>query len=311
MKTQFQKIPFLVFLLFLFSDPSPRIYAAVPVYSEIITDCDSDKPGNNPVPGNHPPLSKNPTPGNLSTPGDHPVTGNNPAPSHDPAPINKLVPAFPLEARALRDGWDLESLDTARNSEYLTVTEKDVILALNMARTDPHRYAQLYISEIISTYRGKLRSCSNGRIVKTIEGDVPAVELYNELMRQDPRPRLIPVYWMHHIADYLASEQSITGNIGHITNDGNNLQFRIDSYGYWKKAIGETIDYGGMTGFDAINNLLIDDGISNRSHRHVMFVPLFHVVGVSIRHHPVYGAVTVVDYADSFKVKPKASLVKN
>jgi uncharacterized protein YkwD len=215
-------------------------------------------------------------------------------------PGNDAVPLSTLAARALKDGWNLETLDTARHVDYQTAAEKDVVLALNMVRTNPARYAQLYISEVIATYRGKLRNCSNGRLVRTIEGDVPARQLYDELMRKASTPKLTPVFGMHHVADQLALEQSMTGRTGHITQDGNNLQFRIDSHGQWRQTIGETIDYGGMTGFDAINNLLIDDGVSNRSHRLAMFEPTFHVVGVSIRRHPVYGTVTVVDYADSF-----------
>ena len=226
-------------------------------------------------------------------------------------PINDTAPSSSLVARAYRDGWNIEALDTARHVDYQTTAEKDVVLALNMVRTDPARYAQLYIKEIISTYRGNLRSCSNGRIVRTMEGEFPARQLYDELMQRKPTSRLYPVFGMHDVADDLAIEQSMSGKTGHITQDGNNLQHRIDSHGQWRTTIGETIDYGGTTGFDAINNLLVDDGVSNRSHRKALFEPSFHVVGVSIRRHPVYGTVTVVDYADSFKENPKTSHTGN
>jgi hypothetical protein len=41
--------------------------------------------------------------------------------------------------------WDIASLDTAANVDYLTGFEKDVILEMNKARSDPKKYAELYI----------------------------------------------------------------------------------------------------------------------------------------------------------------------
>ena len=41
--------------------------------------------------------------------------------------------------------WDLSVLDTARDVEYMDDIEKDVVLEMNMARTNPKKYAELYI----------------------------------------------------------------------------------------------------------------------------------------------------------------------
>ena len=41
--------------------------------------------------------------------------------------------------------WDLSLLDTARDVDYMDDIEKDVVLEMNMARTNPKKYAELYI----------------------------------------------------------------------------------------------------------------------------------------------------------------------
>lgn len=41
--------------------------------------------------------------------------------------------------------WDLSVLDTARDVDYMEDIEKDVVLEMNMARTNPKKYAELYI----------------------------------------------------------------------------------------------------------------------------------------------------------------------
>jgi hypothetical protein len=204
-----------------------------------------------------------------------------------------------LEETAFKDGWKLELLDTARDLDYMTDTEKDIILTLNMVRTDPCRYAELYVRPIIGSFNGILRSRSGG-FVRTSEGRTAAVELYKHLIQRVPEPILVSSPGLHRAADELALDQSMTGKTGHSSSKSRDFDVRIRSCGKWKKAIAETIDYVGMTGFDMVNNLLIDDGISNRAHRVIMLNPLFHFIGISVRPHNVYGYMAVMDYAGSF-----------
>lgn len=204
-----------------------------------------------------------------------------------------------LEETALKGGWTLELIDTARDLDYLNNTEKDVILALNMVRTNPCRYAELYVKPIISSFRGNYRR-RTGRLVRTFEGRLPAEELYEYLMHLVPGPALVPAPGLHRSADELALDQSLTGKTGHVSSEGRDYDMRIRSCGRCKQEIAETIDYGGMTGFDMVNNLLIDDNVSDRGHRIIMMKPVFHYVGVSVRAHKEYKSIAVMDYAGSF-----------
>jgi hypothetical protein len=45
--------------------------------------------------------------------------------------------------------WDISALDTAAAMDYLSSAEKDVILEMNKARSDPKKYAELYIKPML------------------------------------------------------------------------------------------------------------------------------------------------------------------
>ena len=46
--------------------------------------------------------------------------------------------------------------------------------------------------------------------------------------------------------------------------------------------------------------LLIDDGVASRGHRHNLFNPDLHQAGAGSAPHRDYRTVTVIDYADGF-----------
>jgi hypothetical protein len=66
--------------------------------------------------------------------------------------------------------WDIALLDTAANVDYLTGIEKDVILEMNKVRTDPKKYAQLYIQPRLRYYSGKNYSVPGQITIVTQEG---------------------------------------------------------------------------------------------------------------------------------------------
>ncbi|MDR3236906.1 MAG: hypothetical protein LBT84_00205, partial [Spirochaetia bacterium] len=50
----------------------------------------------------------------------------------------------PLCFAKLAEDWG-NTLDTARDADYLSEIEKNIIFELNKARSDPKRYAETYI----------------------------------------------------------------------------------------------------------------------------------------------------------------------
>ena len=209
-----------------------------------------------------------------------------------------------LQETATRDGWKLERLDDSRSAADLTTMEKDIILALNMVRTDPRRYAELYIKPILSSFHGKFRVV-NGINLRTDEGRIPAEEVYEYLIHQMP---VAPVKYspdLHRSAVELSFDQSKTGKIGHINSSGRSYDERIRSNGRWKSGVAETIGYGGKTGIDMVNNLLIDDGLKDREDRLIMMDPVYHYTGVSVKTHSAYGLAAVIDFAIAIDDKIK------
>jgi hypothetical protein len=179
-----------------------------------------------------------------------------------------------LAARARREGWPVEKLDTARKAHYLTEEEKNVFLALNMARSNPRKYGQLYITELLTRYSAGILSLPGKIPIATTEG-------------------------LHRSAEDHAQEQSETGRTGHFGNGGSSPAERMKFRCQGARELGEVIAYGGSTGLDIINMLLVDDGVRDRGHRKLLLEGSLLVGGVSIETHPVYGNVAVMDLVDS------------
>lgn len=64
----------------------------------------------------------------------------------------------------------IEALDTARNVDYLSEIKKDVILEMNKARTNPKKYAELYIVPFAKQFRSDRTYMRNGVTMLTHEG---------------------------------------------------------------------------------------------------------------------------------------------
>ena len=90
-----------------------------------------------------------------------------------------------LSNRLAQDGWDVDTLDTARDVDYLNESEKDVILASNSVRTNPAHFGELYVKPVTGTFDGFLMIESNDVRIQTQEGVAAVNELYNQLLRMD------------------------------------------------------------------------------------------------------------------------------
>jgi hypothetical protein len=73
-------------------------------------------------------------------------------------------------ANADAANWDIAKLDTARDAAYLSAIEKDVILEMNKVRSDPKKYAELYIKPRLQYFNGNLYSVPGRTTIQTNEG---------------------------------------------------------------------------------------------------------------------------------------------
>ncbi len=207
--------------------------------------------------------------------------------------------------RLNQDGWPAEKLNTAKNADYLTDIEKNMVLAHNLIRYNPERYADLYVTEYIEYYQGReFHYPGHDVIMMTREGVSPARELYRELSRTEPLPLLYPSEKLSAAARSHAEYQGQTGETGHDGQGG--MLARIEREGEWENTIGENIAYGNWSAHDAIMGLMIDDGVPDRGHRINILEEDFRVIGVAHDFHPQFeGGVYVINYAGGFEdVKP-------
>ena len=197
------------------------------------------------------------------------------------------------------DKWDIKALDTARNVDYLSEIEKDVVLEMNKARSNPSLYAELYITPRLKKFNGKTY---NGRLL-TQEGAAVVEECAKFMSKQKPLSILKAEKGLSLAAQKHSSTQGETDQTGHTGVDGSTPFKRIEKYGTYKTA-GENIAYGTNSGLEIVVDLLIDDGVSSRGHRKNIMNSQFDATGVGYtKKHKTYGSVCVITYAGGYKDK--------
>ncbi len=227
-------------------------------------------------------------------------------PDHDSGQNHEPIALEPMSnddyvARLKDDGWPVDSLNTAATASYLSDEEKNMILAMNLIRCNPSRYADLYVQEVIGYYRGmEFHYPGLGYILLTREGVAPARELYQELKQASPNPIFYPSEGLSKAARSHASYQSRNGQTGHEGQGG--MRARIERQGIWIESIAENISYGPSSAHLAILGLMIDDGVPDRGHRKNMLNEVLKVAGVAWDRHPHYpGGVYVIKHAGGFE----------
>lgn len=193
------------------------------------------------------------------------------------------------------DGWDADYLNTGSSADYLTDEEKNIILATNMVRTNPGKFAELYVSEVIGYYQGKLLIYPSETPIMTREGKAPAVQLYNVLLKTKPMGILFPSLGMSKAAVEHAQSQSKNGRTGHGFRNATGK--RLMKYGQWQVCMGENISYGPQSGHRALIALLIDDNVRSRGHRKNILNKNFNRIGVGSSPHKRYRWSFVITYA--------------
>ena len=197
------------------------------------------------------------------------------------------------------ENWNIELLDTARKISYLTSVEKDIILELNKVRSDPKKYAELYIKPMLQYFDGYLY-IEPGKEKATHEGLISAEECYQELIKMEKRTLLFSEHGLSLGAKDHVKDQGTVGITGHIGTDRSNPYNRAMRYGTGN-FIGENISYGPNKANEMIIGLLIDDGVPDRGHRKSIMFQEFDQVGVAIGIHKRYGTMCVIMLAKEYE----------
>lgn len=208
------------------------------------------------------------------------------------------------ESEILKKYWDVLYLDAGRHVLYLTENEKDLVLELNMVRTNPKQYAELFLKPLVHRYKEKLFIYPDDPIpLQTEEGIKALYECIKVLENTNPVGMLHPSEGLSRAAADHAKEQSKNGRTGHDGRRKSTPFTRMERYGKWGGMAAENIDYGNEKARWVVISLLIDDGVPERGHRTNMLVKDFGRLGVAFDSHPKYGYMCVMDFAGTYVEK--------
>lgn len=178
---------------------------------------------------------------------------------------------------------ELESANTAKDVDYLTDDEKQVIMLCNLARLNGTKFAKTYLDKWLE---GKTRN----EYTKS---------LYEDLSKISNLPMLKPNEVLYSTAIKHAIDMGETGQQGHNSSDGTSFGKRLMKV-YGPHLVGENCSYGIQDPQDMVIALLIDDGVKSLGHRKNILNEQFNEIGVSIKpHNSIYKYNSVLDFGCS------------
>ncbi len=170
----------------------------------------------------------------------------------------------------------LEKANTAKDADYMTAEEKGVIFYYNLVRLEPELFMETYAKKYIDSTGEK------SGYVKSLNKTLKSLKSEEVLM---------PSEKLYLTAEAHALDFGKSGQIGH-----GNFAKRFQKYVKdCECEAGENCDYGNDQALIIVMRLLIDEDISNLSHRNNILNPSFKNIGVSISPHKKYVWNCVMD----------------
>jgi uncharacterized protein YkwD len=189
---------------------------------------------------------------------------------------------------------------TALPGANFVALERGVIDELNLARTDPQRYAAS-LEQDLQFYQGTLfRRPGEESALQTREGVAAVREAIRVLRQTKPLSSLRLAEGLTQGARDHVKDQAPRGLMNHRGTDGTMAWDRVSRYGEWQAKISENMTFGPATPHDVVAALLIDDGIADRGHRKNILDPDVKVVGISCGPHKSYRVMCDMVHAGGF-----------
>jgi uncharacterized protein YkwD len=183
--------------------------------------------------------------------------------------------------------------------EKATAFERAVVQEMSDIRVQPRAYAK-HLRELRGHFEGNLWKRPGRTPLRTEEGLAAYDEAIGFLETVRPVGPLRFNEGLARAARLHARDLGPRGSIEHVGSDGSRLSQRLNRLGTWHGLIAENIGTLEEDPRQVVIQLLVDDGVPSRGHRHNLFNPDLHQAGVGSAPHRDYRVVTVIDYADGF-----------
>jgi uncharacterized protein YkwD len=190
----------------------------------------------------------------------------------------------------------------ARGAVAYPEVERGIIAETNRLRTDPRAYAKV-LAEWRQRFRGRRARVAPNVFLETREGTSAVDEAIAALQKTAPLTPLRPSRGLAAAARDHVLYQGYRGLVGHGGRNRSTPFERMNNYGRWLHSAGENISYGAAAPMAVVRDLLVDDGVPDRSHRVNLLRPDFRVTGVACGPHKTYRIMCVIGYAAQFEEK--------
>ena len=185
----------------------------------------------------------------------------------------------PLESSFFSEE-QLSKANTAEKCDYLSESEKQTILYMNLARLDGEAFTKAYLSDLQNSSNPNEQSLID--TLKTIKD----------------KPMLIPNQKLCEASKFHANDIGSAGEVSHNSTDGTSFGNRIRRY-YNGGAIAENIAFGNSQPLKIVRQLLIDNSSSTHGHRKNILSEKYCRVGVAIAPHASWSYCCVQDFSDN------------
>lgn len=187
--------------------------------------------------------------------------------------------------------------------EKATPFERAVVQEMSDARVSPRAYAR-HLREFRESFEGTVWKRPGRTPLRTEEGVAALDEAIAFLEKARPVGPLRFNEGLARAARLHARDIGPRGALEHVGADGSRLSDRLNRLGTWQGLIAENISTSEDDPRQVVIQLLVDDGVAGRGHRHNLFNPELHQAGCGTAPHRDYRTVTVIDYADGFDLNP-------
>lgn len=175
----------------------------------------------------------------------------------------------------------------------------------NKLRTNPSSYIKI-LEEDMLNFKNNILLRPGNIAIQTYEGKLAYEEAIQFLKTQKSLNPLNRSEHLENAAQLHAKDSGENGLVSHEGSDGRNLSERIEEQCEWSNIIGENIDFNSKTAVHVIISLLVNDGVSGRSHRAHLFNANYNFIGIGVNAHKIYGNIVVIKYAGHVREKGTA-----